>query len=103
MRAQEHPSNYHAAAEFPSTFVNIMSVSETFRQLSIRQWTFRQLPSTSCLFVENTLCGSWTFRLTSDNFLCGRGNFRLLLLTIRASEGISVQILCVSRTFNHLP
>ena len=31
----EHPSNIHAAAGFPSTFVNFASVSETFHQLSV--------------------------------------------------------------------
>ena len=44
MCPQEHPSNIHAAAGFPSTFVNFTSVSETFHQLSVRP---QDLPSTS--------------------------------------------------------
>ena len=49
MRPWEHPSNIHAAAGFPSTFVNFMSVSETIRQLSIRP---HDLPSTSINFLS---------------------------------------------------
>ena len=44
MCPHEHPSNIHAAAGFPSTFANFTSVSETFRQHSVRP---RDLPSSS--------------------------------------------------------
>ena len=89
MRSWEHPWNIHAAAGFPSTFVNFRSVSETFRQHSIRP---RDLPSTSINFLSvcgNILCGSWTFRLTSDNFLCGWGTCRqvfVLQLDLQSSS-----------------
>ena len=83
-----------------------MSVSKTFRQLSIRYVTFHQLPSTFCLSVENILCGSCTFRLTSDNFLCGCVTFRQLSMhlwyhpsSFSASAGYSVNVSCVRRTF----
>ena len=68
--------------------------------------TFHQLPSTLCLSVENILCESCTFRLTSDNFLCGCVTFRQLSVRLRyhpssfsASAGYSVNVLCVHRTF----
>ena len=56
--------------------------------------TFRQLPSTFCLSVKNILCGSWTFRLTSDNFQCGRGSFRQVFVHHQDLQSSSVNIPC---------
>ena len=56
--------------------------------------TFRQLPSTFCLSVENILCGSWTFHLTSDNFQCGRGSFCQVFMRQQNLQSSSVNIPC---------
>ena len=56
--------------------------------------TFRQLPSTFCLSMKNILCGSWTFRLTSDNFLFGQGSFRQVFVCQQDLKSSYVHIPC---------
>ena len=109
MSPWEHSSNTHAAAEFPSTFVNFMSARQSVNSPFVHM-TFHQLPLTFCLTVENVLWGSWNLRITSDNFLCGCVTYHQLSVRLRyhpssfsESAGYSINFLCVRRTFYKLP
>ena len=84
MRQQDFPQ--HSSTLRPSTRHSINS--------PFVHRTFRQLPSTFCLSVENIVCGSWTFRLTSDNFQCGRGSFRQVFVCQKDLQSSSVNIPC---------
>ena len=90
MRPWEHPSNIHAAAGFPSTFVNFMSVSETIHQLSIRPHDLKSTPINFLSVREKHFVRMLDLSLPSVNFLSSRGSFRQLSSTVLESTEPSV-------------
>ena len=94
------PLTFYASAGTSIKYQCSSRISLNIRQLYVRQFvhgTFRQLPSKFCLSVENILCGSWTFRLTSDNFLYGQGSFRQVFMRKQDLQSYSVNIPCSRR------
>ena len=131
------PSTFRAAAKPSVNFpcIHILCISGTFSQLSVRPWYLnfsygsgnfhqttvrsRDLPSTFFVSAQPSVnfrhlsIFCWTFcKLTSNfrasegssvNFLCIHGTFCKLLSTFLESAGPSVNILCLRRTFGRLP
>ena len=102
MHPRECPSIIHAEAGFPSTFGNFTSISETFRQFSVRP---QDLPSTSINFLSvrgKHFVRKLDLQSSSINILCSHGTFCPLVSTFRAAVGPTVNFPCIRGTYRQL-